>query len=411
MNENYDNQDFSNQEDKQTYEYKPDFILKDSDQKNYYQEAYRNNDRREKRGPGVFGFIALALIFSLLGGVIGAYGILKYTNTTFNDLSSKYSEYLNYNPPTFGEEEGGLTVTEIVKRVGPAVVGVSTKNSISYGYGQSIQEGIGTGFIIDEKGYILTNYHVIQDANSLKVILFNGEEAKAKVVNFDPNQDLAVIKITDDIKMPGIVELGDSNSLQVGEEVVAIGNPLGKEFLGTVTTGVISAISREIAIEGRSIKYLQTDAAINPGNSGGPLLNSRGQVIGINTAKIKMEGVEGISFSIPINDAKSRLPALSKPQLTIGIVARDITPDIARDGNLPEGEYVYIVEISPGSPAEKAGLKPGDRIIGFDGKKIKTVEEINRLKEGHDVGDVVNMLLIRDNGEMTIPITLEEAKD
>lgn len=390
---------------------KPDFVVSEDNKPSnpYVYNAYEEKPKKKRKFLKFLGFTALALAFTMVGGAIGASIVMNNTNNVVSEINKKYGQYLNYNPPTFKTDKEALSVTEVVKKVAPAVVGVSTMNKVNYGmFSEGIPGGIGSGFIISNEGYVLTNFHVIQGAQSVKVILSDGTEVNAKVVNYDAQQDLAVVKITDNVKVPGVVELGDSDSLQAGEQVVAIGNPLGKEFLGSVTTGVISALNREISIEGKSIKYLQTDAAINPGNSGGPLLNSRGQVIGINTAKIKTEGVEGIGFSIPINNVKSRLTALSKPILRIGIAGRDITQDIAKKNNLPQGEYVLIVDVQEFSPAEKAGLKPGDMITKFDGQKVKTVEEINRIKETHKSGDVVKVDITRDGKDTTLEIKLSE---
>ncbi len=155
---------------------------------------------------------------------------------------------------------------------------------------------MGTGIIFSEDGYILTNYHVISGAQNIKVMLSDGKEVSAKVINYDAAADVAVIKLAENTKVPGVAEFGDSDMLEVGESVVAIGNPLGKEFIGSVTTGIVSAVNRQVSIENKDLKFIQTDAAINPGNSGGPLVNSKGQVIGINTAKIASRRGRRIGF-------------------------------------------------------------------------------------------------------------------
>lgn len=185
---------------------------------------------------------------------------------------------------------------------------------------------------------------------------------------------------------------------------MAIGNPLGKDFLGSVTTGVISAVNRKLD-EGK-ISYIQTDAAINQGNSGGPLVNSRGQVIGINTAKIGQNGVEGLGFAIPIDDVKGKITNLSKPVLRVGITAQDITEQLSKQYNFPVG--VYIKEIQDFSPAEKAGLKPGDIITKFDGEKIKSVDEINKIKTRHQNGDIVKVEINRDGKVKELELKLTE---
>jgi len=252
----------------------------------------------------------------------------------------------------------------------------------------------------------LTNYHVISGATNIKVMLSNGKEVSAKVVNYDAAADVAVIKLAANTKVPGIAEFGDSDMLQVGESVVAIGNPLGKEFIGSVTTGVVSAVNRQVSIENKDLKFIQTDAAINPGNSGGPLVNSKGQVIGINTAKIGEAGVEGLGFAIPINTVNPKMENLIKPILNIGISCRDITQEISKEYNIPVG--VYISQIKEYSAAEKSGLLAADIITKFDGQKIKTVAEINKIKATHKAGDVVKIELVRNKKTIKINLTLSE---
>lgn len=392
-------------------ENRTEFPMEGENYSSYKGVSMEPNRRDREKRTGlrrILALIAMALIFSILGGIIGSVGTFFYVEDKFQTINKKIDNYKNFTTAVFEKNQEALSVAEVVKRVAPAVVGVSIKSIVNYGYREGVEEGIGSGFIINKEGYILTNYHVIEGASSVKVVLSDGRETDARVINYDAQQDLAVIRIIDDVELPGVVELGDSSSLLVGEQVVAIGNPLGLEFLGTVTTGVVSALNREVTISGKSITYIQTDAAINPGNSGGPLVNSKGEVIGINTAKIKTEGVEGIGFSIPINGAKDRLEALSKPILRIGIVARDITPLYAKNNDLHEGEYVLVIEVQKKTPAEKAGIIPGDMIISFDGQRIKTVSEINLIKEKHSIGDLVEMIIIRDGIEQKLQIVLEQ---
>ena len=237
-------------------------------------------------------------------------------------------------------------------------------------------------------------------------MLSDGKEVSAKVVNYDAASDVAVIKLADNTKVPGVAEFGDSDMLEVGESVVAIGNPLGKEFLASVTTGVVSAVNRQVSIENKDLKFIQTDAAINPGNSGGPLVNSKGQVIGINTAKISVTGVEGLGFAIPINTVNPKMDSLIKPILNIGISCRDITEDMSKEYNIPVG--VYVSQIKEFSAAEKAGIMPADIITQFDGQKIKTVEEINKIKGTHKAGDTVKVELVRNEKTIKINLTLSE---
>ena len=301
-----------------------------------------------------------------------------------------------------------MSVVEAVNKVKPAVVTVSTKSIVSGVFGQQEQQsGVGSGFIIDKEGSIITNYHVVQGASTVKVILSTGKEANAKVINYDASQDLAMVKITDsNVKIPGVAELGDSEKIQAGEEVIAIGSPLGEQFTGTVTKGIISAVNRTVkSSDGKTSNYIQTDAAINPGNSGGPLINSEGKVIGINTAKISESGVEGFGFSIPINTAKERISSLSKPLLKIGISGIAVDETTSKQHNIPVGVWVNSVENF--SAAAKAGIQRGDVITSFDGKTVKTVDEINTIKAKHNNGDVVKVVVSRDGKKLTLSLKLE----
>ena len=288
------------------------------------------------------------------------------------------------------QQKTGLTIAQIAQKVGPAVVGVSTRSvaGIDWFGNEQIAEGIGSGMILNEEGYVLTNQHVIDGAKDVKVIFNNGKEVQAKVVNSDASHDIAIVKITEDVKMPGVVELGNSSTLQVGETAVAIGNPLGKEFLGSVTSGIVSAVNRKLG--DKDISYIQTDAAINSGNSGGPLVNSQGQVIGINTAKIDRNGavsVDGMGFAIPIDSVKDKIGELSKPVPMLGIAGRSVDKATAKEKGLVEG--VFVAEVQDFSGAQLAGIKVGDIIVKFDGKTVKTIEEINKIKSKHAIGDKI----------------------
>ena len=356
-----------------------------------------------KRG---IALVAGAVIVAILGGAIGAGGVYYAFKNSIPVSTLENNSNTQVNPPAFKVEDGALTVPQVVEKVTPAVVGVSTKSLVrDQFFNVKEQEGLGSGFIINEDGYVVTNYHVINGAQEVKVIFSDGKEVNAKVVNYDAERDIAVIKITDDVKMPGIAQLGDSSTVKAGEEVIAIGNPLGKEFSSTVTKGIVSSPNRKMKTEnGNVLDYIQTDAAINPGNSGGPLINSKGEVIGINTAKKVGEDIEGIGFAIPINEVKTRLGSLSKPILKLGITARTVTPELAKENKLEEG--VYVVGVQEFSPAEKAGLKIGDLIVEFGGKRVKTLEELNQVKSQYNDGDSVPVEIIRDGKKVNLNLTL-----
>jgi serine protease Do len=385
---------------------------------NYTNISYNKKEKKNKKN-GIFSYVVVGLVCSLIGGsvstaaslyLIPKSGLFKstplYQSISQNMQATQNASSSGFSAAPMSATNGSLTVEEIAKKVGPAVVGVSVKSvgqTDIFGYSQGTEEGMGSGIIINKDGYILTNYHVINGAQQVSVIFNNKKEVPAKVINYDAPLDLAIIKVTGNVQMPAVAELGSSSSMQVGDPVVAIGNPLGKELLGTVTTGVISATNREIQVGNTTQNLLQTDAAINPGNSGGALVNSQGQVIGINSAKMGGSGVEGLGFAIPIDIVKPKINSLLKPILKIGISARNITSDLSKQYNMPEG--VYVVQVEQFSSAEKAGLQPGDVIEKFDGKPVKTVDDINNIKATLNAGDKVSMEVYRNN--KTISLTLQ----
>lgn len=365
-----------------------------------------NKDKKKKKknrnGNGIAKYIALALICSLCGGVIGS-GVTYFI--TDGNRNNNSGNTVTVDPVSFATDNMALSAADIYKKVAPAVVMVSTKSIQSVnGWFQQETEGMGSGFIINNDGYILTNYHVIDGAKEVTVTLSDNREVKASVVNYDADQDVAMIKINDDIEVPGVVELGDSDALQPGEEVLAIGNPLSKELSSTLTKGIVSALNRSVETQtGVSTNLIQTDTAINSGNSGGPLINTKGQVIGINTLKAS-DGAEGIGFAIPINDVKDKIESLSKPILNLGVSIRAIDESMAKQLNMEEG--LYIVEVNEFSPAEKAGLKAGDLIVKADGNRVKTFDELQAVKNSKEEGDSINIEFIRDGKTQNTTITL-----
>jgi serine protease Do len=274
--------------------------------------------------------------------------------------------------------------------------------------------GSGSGFIIDAKnGYIVTNNHVIAGAEKLIVSLADGRNLDAKLVGGDERTDLAVVQIADTKDLVA-TQLGDSSKLQVGEPVVAIGNPGGQEFARSVTTGVVSATNRILNIPGEaSFNLIQTDAAINPGNSGGPLVNYQGQVIGINSAKNQEPGFEGMGFAIPISDALPTIKQLiekgyaSHPGLNVQIDPR-YTAEYASQRGWPEG--AYISKVTPGGPAEKAGIRTGDVLTKINGIAIKNSLELTHQLLKYKPGDTVTVTIYRDNKAIDVSLVLTEIK-
>lgn len=273
-----------------------------------------------------------------------------------------------------------------------------------------MEQGSGSGVIISEDGYIVTNYHVIAKAERIMVYLADGREVEAAVRGSDPDTDLAVLKINAE-NLPVSV-LGDSNLVKVGELVVAIGNPLGYEFARSVTAGVISAKERHITIQDQKFKLIQTDAAINPGNSGGALVNSRGEIIGINSAKLVISGVEGMGFAIPISDAKPIINELiqkgyiSRPYL--GISGWEVDERTARYNQVPQG--LYITDVVQGGPAYRAGINLYDIIIGINEEEIVTFGELSELLQRFNPGDTIQVNLFRKGKKVSIPLILGERR-
>ncbi|MDI3518562.1 MAG: serine protease Do [Caldanaerobacter sp.] len=392
---------------------------------------FRNNKKsigrmvKRFRRKLIASFVAVALIAAIIGGgVTGA--VMKYYGAQ-NDASTQVvTRYLPLDT-TSSDESGILNlIPNIYKIVSPAVVEIDTSTAYRSGYKtEYVPKGSGSGFIISTDGYIVTNNHVIEGASKITVKLLDGRSADAKLIGKDPRTDLAVLKIN----LPNlpVVKLGDSSKLQPGELAIAIGNPLGDSFAGTVTAGIISGLNRNLQSDYGPVKLIQTDAAINPGNSGGPLVNSKAEVIGITSVKLTSIGpsiqdpfglfqgqstpVEGMGFAIPINEAKPIIEQLIKhgyvERPMMGIGAQTITPQDAAQYNLPVG--VYVVQVQPGSGAEKAGIQPGDVIIKADGKQIKSFEDLQSVINSHKVGDVINVTIWRNGRTFTVPVKLQSS--
>jgi len=330
-------------------------------------------------------------------------------------------------PPLDPEEQNNISV---YRKVIPTVVNVtSTTVSFDFFYGPVPQQGQGSGFILDSQGHILTNHHVIAGARQVEVTLWNKKKYRADVIGADRQKDLAVLQISAGNLTSAT--LGDSKALEVGQKVYAIGNPFG--LSGTMTRGIISSIRSVRGPEGNAIdQAIQTDAAINPGNSGGPLLNSRGEVIGINSM-ILTGGAEqsaGVGFAIPINSAKAVLNDLvqfgrvRRPSLGIaGLLP--IGPELADEMGLAADAGVLIQQVSPGGAADRAGLRGGreraylgntpiyvggDLIVQIDGQDIETPQDIQNVLDTHHAGDVVKVIVYRGKQRLTFNVSLDESR-
>ncbi len=298
--------------------------------------------------------------------------------------------------------DDAMSIPDIYDKVSPSVVGISSmsRNSIA----------TGTGVIFTEDGYIITNAHVIDGAQDVSVLLPDGTEHEAEIIGYDSQSDLAVIKI----EATGLTacEFGISEDLRIGELVVAIGNPLGFELYGSITSGIISGKNRNVTIEEREMVVLQTNAAINSGNSGGPLIDAYGRVIGINSAKIAETVGEGVGFAIPIDDALPVIEDLmefgyvpTRPML--GISGEDITAIMSMFYNMPQG--VYVREVTSGSGAEKAGIMVDDIVIGADGETVTCMDDLNKYKRRHSAGDTMVITVYRNGRAIDFDVVLDMA--
>lgn len=382
--------------------------------------------KKKKSGKGklVAGIICGAVAGSMLSTtlVLSLFQVSPNNNTVtiYESGVKKTSAETTLVSSVVTDNTQELTIPEIAQRVGPAVVGISctVTYTTSYGFFSGTQQGTssGSGIVISDSGHIVTNYHVIEDAQDITVKFNDGEECAATLVGGDEETDIAVLKI-DPVDNMCVATLGDSDLVEVGDLAVAIGNPLGDELFGTVTSGIISGKNRTVEVDGREMTLLQTDAAINPGNSGGALINKYGEIIGINSVKIasSYSGTtsEGLGFAIPINEVKSIVSDLItygyvKGRPLIGVTVQQITTEIAYYNNLPVDHGLYVMGVTEGAAADLAGIQRGDIILAIDGTQVKTSSELNEIRDQHSAGDVVELEIDRNGQRMTVPVTLTE---
>lgn len=367
-----------------------------------------------RRRKGLVGIISILLILALLGSL------------KLSERFSAMNHPVTPRPTVSNDGNKVQTQTEadianIVAKVSPSVVSVTTQSQAQTYFGVAQQEGAGTGIVVSRDGYIMTNKHVVNGADTVGVVLSDGTSYdNVKVVGTDPLNDVAFIKIPN-VNNLTPVELGDSSSIRVGQQVVAIGNSLG-QYQNTVTSGIISGKGRPVAAQdGSTVEsltdLLQTDAAINPGNSGGPLLNMAGQVIGMNTAVAA--DAQGIGFAIPINSVKGILKGVLNTgevrRAYLGINYIPITPDVAKRYNLSvkDGAYVYNSNspaVVSGSPADKAGIKDKDIVTKVNGVEIGSNGGLSTLVGEYAPGDTVALTVLRGGNEMTVNVTLDAYK-
>ena len=374
------------------------------EQSSSYDPKKPNKKKRKFRG-SMFSYVALALVCSIVGGLASTFiAPMIFKDTT---LASK-----EYTPQaiTINTNDDISTVSAVAKKAMSSVVGITTiETQDLFWFGQRDVSGVGSGLIVDSDGYILTNSHVVANGNAkdIRVLFDNGDKVQGKVLWYDATLDLAIVKV--DVTGLPVATLGDSDNLEVGEIAIAIGNPLGLEFQRSVTSGIISGLHRSVQVDQVTVidDLIQTDASINPGNSGGPLLNSKGEVIGINTAKITSG--EGLGFSIPINQAKAIVNEVLKKgsykTVYMGISGMSVEEYEGRVGvKLPVDTGLVIIQVEKGSPADKAGLYNGDVITKIDDIEIDSMSQVKKALYKYKQGDRANISIIRNGNESKLEI-------
>ena len=380
---------------------------------------------KKKRRLGLWIFLA---VMGVVAAVVVVFALLNGQNRTadhdaaddsnedassivdiFSLQQTTIPRYTAYDPSLkleiLADHGQELTAQEVYAKVNPATVLVVAQTGES--------ASIGTGVIMTEDGYVITNAHVISGGESCWVMLAGGWDYDAELVGFDADQDIAVLKLVDAEGLP-TVEFGDSELAEVGDQVYAIGNPLGVELRGTMTEGIISAINRNVELEGRTLNVLQTTAALNNGNSGGPLINRYGQVIGINTLKMSGTGapdeatVEGLGFALPISSAYFVINDIIASGEYHGTPALGIMVSAMETDN--GDSLVMAISVSEGSSAEEAGVLPGDIILAVDGRSVQTTAELMAIRRGHAVGDTMTLTLLRDGNSFDVDVVLRSSK-
>ena len=426
------------------------------DQNNDWYERYssqppqdgsaRTPHKRERRGVRISTLIVFMLVAVLLGGTLGGLYTRQYVTEQLATLNAQpaLSSALTQAQPDSASTgmttaaAGGFATTfsraQIIELTAPSVVGIDTYYTASNNFGfpfgndgntsgesQQVQAGSGSGIILTSDGYIVTCKHVVDNAETIKVILNDDSEHEATLVGSDSRSDLAVLKIDATGLSPAT--LGDSDMLTVGEDVIAIGNPLG-ELRGTATSGIISALSREVTVESASMSLIQTDAAISPGNSGGGLFNASGSLIGIVNAKASGSNSEGLGFAIPVSSVKTIISNLIDHgyvlgRAYLGVYTQNVTlaSDANNGGNGMFGNFfgggtscVQIAQIVAGSAAETAGLKSGDLILKVDDTQIDSNTTLASVIAGYNAGDTATLTIQRDGKEQTLSVTFGEYK-
>ncbi len=379
----------------------PTYIENSDNQQELGSKSAKKKERRKFLKVGAI-FAVVSLLFGFGGGVL-AVNLFGDGTTLFQSIAQ----------PVSSANQGGTTTEQVAAVSADTVVEIKTEVAKYNPFNPSmVEEGAGSGVIISQDGYIVTNNHVIEGASKITVTTRDGEEYSGEIVGSDTESDLAVIKIQAEELSAAV--MGNSEDVALGQQAVVIGNPLG-ELGGSVTEGIISSLDREISIEGQTMNLLQTDASINPGNSGGGLFNANGELIGIVVAKSSGSEVEGLGFAIPIDQVKSVTESIiedgyvtGKAILGIGMI--DIVSQESANQYGVSTPGVYIGEITEGSAAESAGLEIGDQLLSIDGNEIESAADVQAEISNREPGDSIEIKIIRDGEEATITAKLEESK-
>ena len=369
--------------------------------KSFFQKLNANKSKK----------LAIALAVALSATAFAGCGSSQTPSKSSASSSTQQTQQANLD--NLSDARNTPTV-RAAAAVGPSVVGITNKAVARDFFNNPVEsQGVGSGVIFKNDGgksYIVTNNHVVDGANELIVSLADGRSLPGKLVGADALTDLVVVEV-DDGNLP-TADFGDSDATVVGESVIAIGNPMGLEFQGSVTSGVVSALNRTLGDGDARIKLLQTDAAINPGNSGGALVNADGEVIGINSVKLAANGVEGMGFAIPSNTVQSVIKELmdkgyvARPYLGVSVFDPETA---ARYGySLAIDKGVYVFKLVLGGPSDKAGLQRGDIILKADGDEVNSIGDLRAKVSAHKVGDTITLTIDRNNHERTVDVTLEE---
>ena len=381
-----------------------------------YQSQPQGGQTPHKNGKNRLGLkiASLALVCALLGGLVGggtAYLVSNSSNSDTTEVNVSNRKPTEIQLKTV-DGKNPMTDAELYAANVNSVVSINVSATTNY-FGQTVQTAAsGTGFFITEDGYILTNHHVVSDASSVEVTLYNGETYDATVIGSDEDYDIAVLKI--DVTGATPVVLGDSSKVAIGESVAAVGNPLG-ELTFSMSEGIVSCVNRAINVDGTPFNMIQVDCSINPGNSGGPLFNSYGEVIGIVSAKYSSYSnttVEGIGFAIPINDVVSLVKdIMTNGYVTnkayMGITPQTMTAQMAQQYRYDVTEGVFVCSVDPDSAADKAGLKLGDVITKMDDKTISSYEDLVAAKKSYSAGDTVTLTVYRGGETIEVPLTFD----